>query len=68
MEKIVPAWYYQQFDADYNLEFPGSYGGWKKADLPINPERTAILMHAWIQAQWKSFPAGTGLWNTYLGL
>ncbi|NLA85532.1 MAG: hypothetical protein GX854_13710 [Clostridiales bacterium] len=58
MEKIVPAWYYQQFDADYNLEFPGEgYGGWKKADLPINPERTAvILMHAWDTGTMEEFP------------
>lgn len=38
MEKIVPTWYYQQFDSDYSLDYSGEgYGDWKKANLPINP-------------------------------
>lgn len=48
MIKSVPANYYQLFNADYSLEYPGeAYGGWKKTRLPINMERTAIVvMHA----------------------
>ncbi|NMB95139.1 MAG: hypothetical protein GYA02_00765, partial [Clostridiaceae bacterium] len=58
MEKIVPTWYYQQFDADYSLDYPGEgYGGWKKADLPINPDKTAIiLMHAWDTGTMEEYP------------
>ncbi|GGD52832.1 hypothetical protein [Paenibacillus nasutitermitis] len=42
---IIPTHYYQQFDADYSLEHPAEgYGGWKCADLPIQPDRTAIVM------------------------
>ncbi len=44
MEKIIPTWYYQQFDADYDLEFPGEgYGGWKQANLPINPDNPVAM-------------------------
>jgi len=48
MVKTIPTRYYQSFHADYSLAYPGEgYGGWKKADLPINPEKTAIVvMHA----------------------
>jgi len=58
MEKMIPTWYYQQFDADYSLDYPGEgYGGWKKADLPINPEKTAIvLMHAWDTGTMEEYP------------
>jgi len=42
---IIPTHYYQQFDADYSLEHPAEgYGGWKSADLPLQPDRTAIVM------------------------
>ncbi|NLD88552.1 MAG: hypothetical protein GX633_09915 [Clostridiales bacterium] len=49
MIKIVPALTYQQYDADYSLPHPGEgYGGWKKGDIPIDTEHTAIsVMHAW---------------------
>lgn len=45
----LPAHYYQQFDADYSREVPGeAYGGWKKADVELSPEHTAVVvMHAW---------------------
>lgn len=44
----VPAHYYQQFDADYSLDVPGEgYGGWKKAELEIALNHTAVVvMHA----------------------
>jgi hypothetical protein len=46
---IVPTWYYQQFDADPARDVPGEgYGGWKRADLELSPEHTAVaVMHAW---------------------
>jgi nicotinamidase-related amidase len=49
MEIYVPASYYQQYDANYSLEYPGEgYGGWKKEPIPIDPGHTAIaIMHAW---------------------
>jgi len=45
----VPAWYYQQFGAEYGLAVPaGGFGGWKKAELPLCPAHTALcVMHAW---------------------
>lgn len=41
--------YYQQFDTDYSLDVPGEgYGGWKRAEFDIDPQRTAVVsMHAW---------------------
>jgi len=44
----LPTYYYQQFDADYSLEVPGEgYGGWRKENLEINLDKTAVvLMHA----------------------
>ena len=45
----LPASYYQQFDADYTRDVPGEgYAGWKKADIELAPEHTAVVvMHAW---------------------
>lgn len=50
--------YYEQFDADYCLDVPGEgYGGWKKTILPINTERTAlVLMHAWDCGTYEQYP------------
>lgn len=49
MDKHVNAWIYRQFDADLNLKFPGEgYTGWIRRKIPLDPERTAIVvMHAW---------------------
>lgn len=57
-KKYIPTWYYQQFDADYSLEFPAEgYGGWKKQALPINTEKTAIvIMHAWDCGIYEQYP------------
>jgi nicotinamidase-related amidase len=54
----VPASYYQQFDADYSLDIPGEgYGGWKKSDIKIAPEHTAlVVMHAWDCGKQKDYP------------
>lgn len=50
--------YYQQFDADLSLEVPGEgYGGWKKAEVEISAEHTAVVvMHAWDAGTPGEFP------------
>jgi len=54
----VPAHYYQQFDADFNLEVPAEgYGGWQKAEIEISGEHTAVVvMHAWDCGTREQFP------------
>ncbi len=46
---VLPARYYEQFGADYSLPVPGEgYGGWKQAMLPLDLDKTAVVvMHAW---------------------
>lgn len=45
----VPTTYYQHFDCDFGRDVPTEgFGGWKQADLPVDLDRTAVvLMHAW---------------------
>jgi len=54
----VPTYYYQQFDADFSKDVPAEgFGGWKKADLEINPEHTAlVVMHAWDCGTREKYP------------
>ncbi len=54
----IRAHYYQQFDADYELDVPAEgYGGWKTAELEINPQRSAVvLMHAWDCGTVQEYP------------
>ena len=54
----VPAQYYQQFDADYSLDVPAEgYGGWKKADIEIALDHTAIVvMHVWDCGTYEEYP------------
>ena len=54
----IPANYYEQFDADYNLDVPAEgFGGWKKTSVEINPERTAVVsMHAWDCGTREQYP------------
>lgn len=54
----VPTCYYEQFDADYRLDIPGEgYGGWKKTLLPLNTEKTAlVIMHAWDCGTYEQYP------------
>ena len=54
----LPAWVYQQFDADYNLPVPGEgYGGWKQIEVSLPLERTALIsMHAWGGSKMGQFP------------
>ncbi|MDA0836431.1 MAG: hypothetical protein O3B01_04710 [Planctomycetota bacterium] len=56
--KTLAANYYQQFDADYDLDVPGEgYGGWKKADLEFPLDRMAVvMMHAWDGGTPEEFP------------
>ncbi|MDB6095081.1 MAG: hypothetical protein JWM32_2643 [Verrucomicrobia bacterium] len=58
MPSILPASYYQQFDADYTREVPAeSYGGWKKSDIELSPEHTAVVvMHAWECGTMEQWP------------
>lgn len=50
--------YYQQFDADPCLDVPGEgYGGWKTAELPLEPGHTAVVvMHAWDCGRREDYP------------
>lgn len=54
----IPANYYQQFDADFDLDVPAEgYGGWKKAEIEIAMERTAlVVMHAWDIGAYEDYP------------
>ncbi len=54
----VTANYYQQFDADYGLVVPAEgYGGWKKAEIEISLDHTAVVvMHAWDCGSYDEFP------------
>ncbi len=58
----IKANYYQEFDADYSLDVPAEgYGGWKKAEIEISPEHTAVVvMHAWDCGTYEEFP---GWWR-----
>jgi len=50
--------YYQQFDADFSLEYPAEgYGGWKKTELEFDLDRTAlVVMHAWDCGTKEEYP------------
>lgn len=54
----LKAEYYQQFDADYSLEVPAEgFGGWKTAQVEINPAKTAVVvMHALDCGPMEDFP------------
>ncbi|MDA0748399.1 MAG: hypothetical protein O2954_17920 [bacterium] len=54
----VQANYYEQFDADFNLDVPAEgCGGWKKAGIEIAVERTAlVMMHAWDIGTYEEYP------------
>ena len=58
----VPTWYYQQFDADYDLDVPEEgFGGWRKANLEFSRTHLAVVvMHAWDQGTREKFP---GWWR-----
>jgi len=58
----VMANYYQQFDADYSLDVPAEgYGGWKRAEIQISAEHTAVVvMHAWDCGTPQEYP---GWWR-----
>ena len=56
----LPASYYQQFNADYQLSVPGEgYGGWKTAALDLAWDQTAVVcMHAWNIVPYDQDPTG----------
>ena len=56
--------YYEQFDADPAREVPAEgYGGWKSAELEIEPRHTAlVVMHAWETGTREMYPG----WYRYV--
>lgn len=59
MKKVIlPTCYYQQFDAQFDLDVPAEgYGGWKKADLELSITHTAMaVMHAWDCGSRDTYP------------
>jgi len=58
MKMELPTNYYQQFDADFALDVPAEgYGGWKRAEIEISPEHTAVVsMHAWNTGTREQYP------------
>jgi len=58
----IPAWYYQHYDADFDLDVPEEgFGGWKKEQLDFSREHTAVVvMHAWDLGTKEQFP---GWWR-----
>ena len=58
----IPTWYYQQFDADYELDVPEEgFGGWRKANLEFSRKHIAVVvMHAWDLGTREKFP---GWWR-----
>lgn len=60
----LPTNYYQQFDADFTLDVPAEgYGGWKKENLPLSTEHTAVvIMHAWNCGTREEYPG----WHRYV--
>lgn len=50
--------WYQQFDADYTLQYPGEgYAGWQHGPIQIAPRHTAlVVMHAWACGTQAEFP------------
>lgn len=60
----LPTHYYQQFDADFTLDVPAEgYGGWKKENLPLSTDHTAVVvMHAWNCGSREDYPG----WHRYV--
>ena len=58
----LPTWYYQHFDADYDLDVPEeAFGGWQKTTLDFPKQHTAlVVMHAWDAGTREEFP---GWWR-----
>ncbi|MAG84946.1 hypothetical protein CMK10_12380 [Candidatus Poribacteria bacterium] len=54
----VQANYYQQFDADFNLDIPGEgYSGWKRGMINLSLDHTAVVvMHAWDCGKREQYP------------
>jgi len=58
----LPASYYEQFDADHNLDVPAEgYGGWRRGQIEISLAHTAlVVMHAWSCGPREEYP---GWWR-----
>ncbi|MHA1368459.1 MAG: hypothetical protein ACTSWN_01290 [Promethearchaeota archaeon] len=55
--KII-ANYYQQYDADHDLEVPAEgFNGWQKGEIPLDLDHTAlVVMHSWDFGRMEDFP------------
>ena len=54
----LPAWHYEQFDADFALDVPAEgYGGWRKGEIELSLDHTAVVvMHAWDCGSREQYP------------
>lgn len=59
MRTYVPAHLYIHQGADHSLPYPAEgYGGWTGVAVPLDPEKTAVLvMHAWEILPYSECPA-----------
>jgi hypothetical protein len=59
---VIPSWFYEQFDADFNCAVPEKgFNGWKKAELEYSLKHTALVsMHAWDTGTSQQYP---GWWR-----
>jgi hypothetical protein len=59
---MIPAWFYQQFDADFSRAVPAEgFGGWQREEIPLALEHTGVVvMHAWDCGQEGEYP---GWWR-----
>ncbi|GBF76209.1 hypothetical protein PA598K_04660 [Paenibacillus sp. 598K] len=56
--RTIPTHYYQHHDADFDAAVPAEgYGGWKRAELPLHLDKTAVVvMHAWNAGTREQYP------------
>jgi hypothetical protein len=59
---MIPASFYQQFDADFSREVPAEgFAGWQREEIPLALEHTGVVvMHAWDCGQEGEYP---GWWR-----
>jgi len=56
--RTIPTHYYQHHDADFDAAVPAEgYGGWQRAELPLDLDKTAVVvMHAWNARTREQYP------------
>lgn len=54
----LPAWHYEQFDADFASDVPAEgFGGWRKDEVELSLGHTAVVvMHAWDCGTREQYP------------